>query len=126
MAILQVYQANLLRDLHKGVSDPELLQELCSATDYALRATKVTAQTLGRAMSCMVVQEHHLWLNLAVMRDAKKVHFLDTTICQVSLFNDTVEEFVQQFFTVKKQTEAIKHILPRHSLEKATPAHRRG
>ncbi|KAL0177447.1 hypothetical protein M9458_026341, partial [Cirrhinus mrigala] len=100
--------------LHEGVPDPELLQELRSATDYALRATKVTAQALGRVMSTMVVQERHLWLNLAEMRDAEKVCFLDAPISQVGLFGETVEEFAQQFSTVKKQTEAIKHILPRH------------
>ncbi|KAI2661194.1 hypothetical protein H4Q32_006732 [Labeo rohita] len=48
MAILQVYQAKVLKDLHEGVPDPELVQELRSATDYALRATKVTAQALRR------------------------------------------------------------------------------
>lgn len=53
MTILQVYQAMVLQDLHEGDPDPELLQELRSATDYALRATKVTAQALERA----VVQE---------------------------------------------------------------------
>ncbi|KAI2654607.1 ORF V: Enzymatic polyprotein [Labeo rohita] len=82
MAILQVYQAKVLKDLHEGVPDPELVQELRSATDYALRATKVTAQALGRAMSTMVVQERHLWLNLAEMRDAEKVRFLDAPISQ--------------------------------------------
>ncbi|KAL0168512.1 hypothetical protein M9458_036734, partial [Cirrhinus mrigala] len=61
------------------------------------------------------VQERHLWLNLAEMRDAEKVHFLDAPISQVSLFGDTVEEFAQLFSTVKKQTEAIKHILPQRA-----------
>ncbi|KAL0179745.1 hypothetical protein M9458_025187, partial [Cirrhinus mrigala] len=112
MAILQVYQAKVLKDLHEGVPDPELLQELRSATDYALRATKVTAQALGRAMSTMVVQERHLWLNLAEMRDAEKVCFLDAPISQAGLFGETVKEVAQQLSTVKKQTEAIKHILP--------------
>ncbi|KAL0152765.1 hypothetical protein M9458_052488 [Cirrhinus mrigala] len=110
MAILPVYQAKVLKDLHEGVPDPELLQELRSATDYALRATKVTAQALGRAMSTMVVQERHLWLNLAEMRDAEKVRFLDAPISQAGLFGETVVEFAQQFSMVKKQTEAIKHI----------------
>ncbi|KAL0172912.1 hypothetical protein M9458_033223, partial [Cirrhinus mrigala] len=112
MAILQVYQAKVLKDLHEGVPDPELLQELCSATDYALQATKVMAQALGRAMSTMVVQERHLWLNLAEMQDAEKVRFLDAPISQASLFGEAMEDFAQQFSTVKKQTEAIKHILP--------------
>ncbi|KAI2647955.1 Transposon Ty3-G Gag-Pol polyprotein [Labeo rohita] len=108
MAILQVYQAKVLKDLHEGVPDPELVQEL-----HALRATKITAQALGRAMSTMVVQERHLWLNLAEMRDAEKVRFLDAPISQAGLFGETVEEFALQFSTVKKQMEAIKHILPR-------------
>ncbi|KAI2652534.1 hypothetical protein H4Q32_005770 [Labeo rohita] len=133
IAILQVYQAKVLKDLHEGVPDPELLHELRSATDYALRATKVTAQALGRAMSTMVVQERHLWLNLAEMRDAEKVRFLDAPISQAGLFGETVEEFAQQFSTVKQQTEAIKHILPRRAAsgpaqptQQPTPAPRRG
>ncbi|KAL1270595.1 hypothetical protein QQF64_029611 [Cirrhinus molitorella] len=115
MAVLQVYQAKVLSELHEGVPKPELLQDLRSATDYALRATKVTAQALGRAMSTMMVQEHHLWLNLVEMKDAEKVRFLDAPISQAGLFGDTVEEFAQQFSAVKKQTEAIKHILPRRA-----------
>ncbi|KAI2668058.1 ORF V: Enzymatic polyprotein [Labeo rohita] len=134
MAILQVYQAKVLKDLHEGAPDPELLHELRSATDYALRATKVTAQALGRAMSTMVVQERHLWLNLAEMRDAEKVRFLDAPISQAGLFGETVEEFAQQFSTVKQQTEAIKHILPRRAAssgpaqptQQPPPAPRRG
>ncbi|KAL0153588.1 hypothetical protein M9458_051068 [Cirrhinus mrigala] len=119
MAILQVYQAKVLKDLHEGVPDPELLHELRSATNYALRATKVTAQALGRVMSTMVVQERHLWLNLAEMRDAEKVRFLDAPISQAGLFGETVEEFARQFSTVKQQ--AIKHILPRRAAS-ASPA----
>ncbi|KAI2655706.1 Transposon Ty3-G Gag-Pol polyprotein [Labeo rohita] len=134
MAILQVYQAKVLKNLHEGVPDPELLHELRSATDYALRATKVTAQALGRAMSTMVVQERHLWLNLAEMRDAEKARFLDAPISQAGLFGETVEEFAQQFSTVKQQTEAIKHILPRRAAsagpaqpkQQPPPAPRRG
>ncbi len=65
MALLQVHQAKALRDLHEGGHDPGVLSELRTATDLALRATKVTARSLGRAMSTMVVQERHLWLCLA-------------------------------------------------------------
>uniref|UniRef100_A0A671SH77 B30.2/SPRY domain-containing protein n=1 Tax=Sinocyclocheilus anshuiensis TaxID=1608454 RepID=A0A671SH77_9TELE len=88
--LLQVLQAKALRDLHegghdlevlkeltsrserRGGHDPEVLKELRTATVLALRATKVTACPLGRAMSTLVVQEHHLWLCLADMRDADK------------------------------------------------------
>lgn len=47
---------------------------------YPLWATKVTTEPLNRAMSTLVVQEHHLCLNLAKMWDAEKVRFLDAPI----------------------------------------------
>ncbi len=78
MAILQVHQAKALKQVHEGSTDPGLMQELRTATDFALRATKVTARSLGKAMSTMVVQERHLWLNLAEMKDVDKARFLDT------------------------------------------------
>ncbi len=113
MAILQVHQAKALKQVHEGTTDPGLMQELRTATDFALRATKVTARSLGKAMSTMVVQERHLWLNLAEMKDVDKARFLDTPISQGGLFGDTVEGFAQQFSAVQQQTEAIQHILPR-------------
>lgn len=91
--------------------------------DYALRATKVTVQALGPAMSTSVVQEHHLWLNLAEVKDIEKVHFLDAPVSQGSLFGNTVEGFAQQCSTVKKQTKAIKHIPSRrHSAPREATA----
>ncbi len=113
MAILQFHQAKALKQVHEGSTDPGLMQELRTATDFALRATKVTARSLGKAMSTMVVQERHLWLNLAEMKDADKARFLDAPISQAGLFGDTVEGFAQQFSVVQQQTEAIQHILPR-------------
>ncbi len=74
MAILQVHQAKALKQVHEGSTDPGLMQELRTATDFALRATKVTARSLGKAMSTMVV---HLWLNLAEMKDVDKARFLE-------------------------------------------------
>lgn len=114
MDILQVYQAKALKDLDEGSPDPEVLQEMHSATDYAFQAAEVKAQALGQAMSTLVVKEHHLWLNLVEMKDAKKVLFLDAPLSQDGLFGNTVEEFSKQFLAVKNQTEAFKHILPRH------------
>ncbi len=113
MAILQVHQAKALKQVHEGSTDPGLMQVLRTATDFTLRATKVTARSLGKAMSTMVVQERHLWLNLAEMRDVDKARFLDAPISQGGLFGDTVEGFAQQFSAVQQQTEAIQHILPR-------------
>ncbi len=112
MAILQVHQAKALKQVHKGSTDPGLMQELRTATDFALRATKVAVRSLGKAMSTMVVQERHLWLNLAETKDVDKARFLDAPISQGGLFGDTVEGFAQQFSAVQQQTEAIQHILP--------------
>ncbi len=111
MAILQVHQAKALKQVHEGSTDLGLMQELHMATDFTLRATKVTARSLGKAMSTMVVQERHLCLNLAEMKDVDKVRFLDAPISQAGLFGDTVEGFAQQFSAVQQQTEAIQHIL---------------
>ncbi len=86
MAILQVHQAKALKQVHEGSTDPGLMQELRTATDFALRATKVTARSLGKAMSTMVAQERHLWLNLAEMKDVDKARFLDAPISQGGLF----------------------------------------
>ncbi len=113
MAILQVHQAKALKQVHEGSTDPGWMQELRMVTDFALRAMKVTARSLGKVMSTMVVQERHLWLNLAGMKDADKARFLDAPISQAGLFGDTVEGFAQQFSAVQQQTEAIQHILPR-------------
>ncbi|KAL0152709.1 hypothetical protein M9458_052432 [Cirrhinus mrigala] len=105
MAILQVHQAQALKQLHEGRPDKGVLQELRTATDFALRATKVTARSLGQVMATMVVQECHLWLKLAQMADADKVRFLEAPVSQASLFGDTVQDFAQQFSAVQKQTE---------------------
>ncbi len=112
MAILQVHQAKALKQVHESSTDPGLMQELRTATDFALRATKITARSLGKAMSTMVVQERHLWLNLVEMKDVDKARFLDAPISQAGLFGDTVEGFAQQFSVVQQQTEAIQHTCP--------------
>ncbi len=65
MALLQVRQAKALRDLHEGGHDPEVLKELRTATDLALRAIKVTARSLGLAMSTMVQRRQRLSLLVA-------------------------------------------------------------
>ncbi len=121
MALLQVHQAKALKQLHEGDADPGVLQELRTATDLALRATKVTARALGQTMSTLVVQERHLWLTLADMREADKHRFLDSPISQAGLFGEAVEDFAQQFSAAQKQTEAFSHILPRRSAAVSTP-----
>ncbi len=103
MALLQVHQAKALRDLHEGGHDPGVLSELRTATDLVLRATKVTARCLGRAMSTMVVQERHLWLCLADMKEVDKARFLNAPVSQTGLFGDAVENFAQQFSAALQQ-----------------------
>ncbi|KAL0173696.1 hypothetical protein M9458_029664, partial [Cirrhinus mrigala] len=55
MAVLQAYQADLLKDLDKGQGlSPEEVAELCCTTDLALRATKQAATAMGKSMAPMV------------------------------------------------------------------------
>ncbi len=118
--LLQPYTLWRCRDLHEGGHDPGVLSELQTATDLALRATKVTARSLGRAMSTMVVQERHLWLCLADMKEVDKARFLNAPVSQTGLFGDAVENFAQQFSAAQKQTEAIRHILRRRAAAAST------
>lgn len=48
MAILQVHQAKLLKELHVGSSEPGLIQKLRLTTDFTLRATKVSPEPTAR------------------------------------------------------------------------------
>ncbi len=70
MAVLQVYQADLLKDLDSGQGlSPDEVAELRRTTDLALRATKQAASVMGRSM---VVTERHLWVNLADLEKKEK------------------------------------------------------
>ncbi len=65
MAIFQVYQADVLKEMDEGTGlTPEAVKELRRATDLALRATKHTARAVGHSMAASVAAECHLWLNL--------------------------------------------------------------
>ncbi len=88
---MALHQAKALKQLHESGADPGGLQELRTAMDLALRVTKVTARALGQTMSTLVVQERHLWLTLADMRESDKHRFLDTPISQAGLFGEAVE-----------------------------------
>ncbi len=114
MVLLQVHQAKALKDLHEGGHGLVVLHEL--------RATKVTAQSLGHAMSTVVVQEHHLRLCLADMKELEKVQFLNAPVSQTGLFGNAVKSFAQQFSATQKQTEAIKHIMRQRKSAASTPA----
>ncbi len=73
MAILQAYQADILKEMDEGTGlIPEAMKELRRSTDLALRATKHTART-------SVAAERHLWLNLTEIREKEKVFFAGRT-----------------------------------------------
>ncbi len=58
MAVLQAYQADLLKDLSTGGSiDEGAFLEPRRATDLSLHATKQTARAIGRSMAAMVSME---------------------------------------------------------------------
>ncbi len=65
-AVLQVFQNKMLTSEEAGL-DAASLRDLRSMTDLALRATKATAQAIGRSLSSLVVLECHLWLMMAEM-----------------------------------------------------------
>ncbi len=92
---------------------PRHSKENCTRVDLAPWVMKVTVQSLGEAMPTLVIQKHHLWLNLVEMRDVDKVRLLDVPVSQAGLFGDAVEDCAQQSSAAQKQTEAIQHILPR-------------
>lgn len=57
MTLLQVYQANAMKQLHEGSSGPGVMQEQHSVITLSLQATKVTARSLGQTMFTLVFQE---------------------------------------------------------------------
>ncbi len=122
MAVLQVYQAKLLSAIDESEPDPATLRELRSATDLALRATKTTAQAIGRSMASLVVLERHLWLTLMEIKDADKVPFLDAPISPNGLFGPAVEGFAERFTEAQKVSQAMQHFLPKRSSSAAAPS----
>ncbi len=115
MAVLQVYQAKLLSAVDESEPDPVTLRELRSGTDLALRATKTTAQAIGRSMASLVVLERHLWLTLTEIKDADRVSFLDAPISTSGLFGPAVEGFAERFTEAQRASQAMQHFLPKRS-----------
>ncbi len=115
MAILQVYQAKLLKSLDEDGPDPEVFKELRRTTDLALRATKVTARAIGRNMGNLVVLDRHLWLTLTELKDSEKTALLDAPVNPSGLFGAAVETFTERFVEAQKQSKAISHFLPKRA-----------
>ncbi len=125
MAVLQVYQAKLLSAVDESEPDPATLRELRSATDLALRATKTTAQAIGRSMASLVVLERDLWLTLTEIKDADRVSFLDAPISPSGLFGPAVKGFAERFTEAQKASQAMRHFLPKRSSPAAAQSRER-
>lgn len=111
MAVLQVYQANLLKDLSTGGSiDEEAFLELRRATDLSLRATKQTAHAIGRSMAAMVS-------NLTGIKDKDCAFLLDAPVSPSGLFGDAVNTVATRFREAKRYEEAFVRFLPRRAQE---------
>ncbi len=125
MAVLQAYQADLLKDLDKGQGlSPDEVAELRRTTDLALRATKQAATAMGRSMAAMVVTERHLWVNLADIGKKEKGFLLDAPVSPSELFGTSVETVVEKFREAKARSAAFKSFIPRRS--RSEPEQRRG
>lgn len=74
MAVLQVHQADMLKELDECEHvKSEDITELRRTSDLSLHATKETARTIGWCMAAMVAAERHLWLTLSDMREKDRV-----------------------------------------------------
>lgn len=90
--------------------DPASFKDLRSATDLALRATKVATQAVGRAMASLVILERHLWLTLTDIKDTDRVALLDSPVSSSGLFGSAVEGFTQHF-TEAQKSQVMGHFL---------------
>ncbi len=96
MAVLQAYQADLLKDLDRGQDlSPDEVAELRRTPDLVLCATKQAATAMGRSMATMVVAERHLWLNLADIGKKEKGFLLDAPVSPSELFGTSIETVVK-------------------------------
>ncbi len=113
MAVLQAYQADLLKDLDDGQGlSPDEVAELRRTTDLALRATKQAATAMGRSMAAMVVTERHLWVNLADLEKKEKGFLLDAPVSPSELFGTSVETVVEKFKEAKARSAAFETFIP--------------
>ncbi len=117
MAVLQAYQADLLKELDEGEEvKSDDIQELRRTADLSLRATKETAKAIGRSMAALVAAETHLWLTLSDIKEKDRIFLLDAPLAPSGLFGDAVNSVVDRFQEAHKQAVAFQRLFPRRSL----------
>ncbi|XP_025756432.1 uncharacterized protein LOC112842962 [Oreochromis niloticus] len=128
VTMLQTYQAMCLAELGSLVPDDSplapLLNEVRVATDYILRASRCAALSLGRGMASTVVAQRHLWLTLSDVPDRDRAVYLDAPVSAAGLFGHSLEAIQARFDLRKKQTEALRDIIPRRQPKPAASSHR--
>ncbi len=121
MAVLQAYQADLLKELDEGEGiSAEDIRELRKTSDLSLRATKETARDIGWSMAALVVAERHLWLTLSGIKDRDRVFLLDVLLSPSGRFGDAVGAVVDRHQEASKQAAAFQRFLPRRSIAQGT------
>ncbi|XP_076746637.1 uncharacterized protein LOC112431703 [Maylandia zebra] len=117
VTMLQTYQAMCLAELGSLVPEDSplspLLNEVRVTTDYILRASCCAALSLGRGMASTVVAQRHLWLTLSDVPDRDRAVYLDAPVSAAGLFGHSLEAIQARFDLRKKQTEALRDIIPR-------------
>ncbi len=93
MSVLQVYQADLLKELDEGEQfNSDDISELRRTADLALRAT----------MAALVAAERQLWLTLSDMKEKDRVFLMDTPLAPSGLFSDAVDSVVDRYQEARK------------------------
>ncbi len=94
--------------VRKPVLDSASLRDLRSMTDLALRATKATAQAIGRSMSS-TTSGSRWW------RWKRELCPPFSTLRSGSLFGPAVEGFAERFTEAQKSSQALRHFLPKRT-----------
>jgi hypothetical protein len=117
VTMLQTYQAMRLAELGSlmPADSPTvpLLNEVRLATDYILRVSRCAALSLGRGMASTVVAQRHLWLTLSDVPERDRAVYLDEPVSAEGLFGHSLDAIQAKFEMRKKQTEALRSIIPR-------------
>ena len=113
MAIMQAYQANLLKEASEGGQiSMETINEHRQSADLTLRATKGTAKSIGRSMAALVATERHLWLSQTSMKEKDKSLLLNAPMSLTGLFGDTLHSVTERFQEEKKHAAAFHKFIP--------------